>query len=474
MHQMMKLCQLVFFLTSLLYLLHAGYEERAFFGDGLHYFIGMVESGGFSWHEPSRRIAHIVMKIPVVLAMQTGIRDFHFLARLYSLSLLVFPLLFTCIACLCLPKEKGYLFVYPVMIYLAGIAASSFYPIGEAQFGATYFWLIAFLLMYNPVQTWLSRLFIFALCLPVILVHEAYSFLGILLLLVCAYRYSTSLTQSDRKFFIILCCWFIVVVLFNLYNVIEPRSPENRAGFIQGTLTLRFLGDFHPLFSPGKWKINGPAFLGIMGLGAMFLLISLCQRSYIKIILKLIVLVCSLYICVDIFNSCRTFWPGMQTNARAHGAILSALVFPAMLYVERYAHQKFMISFKEICQVIILISVAQMVWHTGATLHWSNYLHTIDSDLTRSTGVIAFEDSSISNNFINGRPIKRMVLGHTIPCLSITRAEHGMVKAIIDFPPNVRWQPCNPYKPDELPRLPGFTYRPFIQALNAGNQKGGQ
>jgi len=460
----------IMLVTTIIYLADATWSIRGIYGDGLHLGISMAIDGRFGFSAPSRVFSHMIIKFPVVQAVNLGLRDVHAVLVMYSATLLFFPLIAICLSYFALPRTRKYLFVLPVLAYLTGITASSFQPIGEAQFGTAYFWPLAFLLLFADVETPMRKILLAVLCLPTLLMHESYSFLGLLLLGVTCYR-AWRARDAERIFWLILALWFVAVIATMVYHVIYHSASSNKEGFINSTLKLAFLIKAHRLYLLKSWSLNGPAVAGLVGLAAGLVIAVAPDRRRLHGLMIALVAVVGLAIAVDVFTTQRTFHPGMQTAARAHVAFISVGLFFLMLLALWRYEKRLIAALPSLYLLIAVLSVPQMVWHLGATDHWRNSLAVLCQEVERHEGLVAFEDTRLVERSIDGRPIRRMWRHHTVPKLSLLCARDGVVRTIIAAREGANGR-FDPTDPSALPKIPGYDYGPYLATLDVAAPTG--
>src|SRR5262249_37511887 len=106
---------------------------------------------------------------------------------------------------------------------------------------------------------------------------------------------------------------------------------------------------------------------------------------------------------------------------------------------------------------------AQITWQLAATWRWSSWLGQFQTQLATRQGFVPWDMAFAAT----GRPTAAEIAATswTFPDISIVLAPAGQVRAIVGNPDPEGWQPFNPRRPEELPRLPGVDYGLSLAAL---------
>jgi hypothetical protein len=116
--------------------------------------------------------------------------------------------------------------------------------------------------------------------------------------------------------------------------------------------------------------------------------------------------------------------------------------------------------------ILIFLCVAQAAADVAATWRWREYITDVQTRLSTSSGLILWE-STLHTGDARRDFNWCMQHGWQLPIMSIVFAKHGVVRSMVDLPAGSSWRPVDPEKPDELPKLRGIDYRPYIEALIA-------
>lgn len=117
--------------------------------------------------------------------------------------------------------------------------------------------------------------------------------------------------------------------------------------------------------------------------------------------------------------------------------------------------------------VVTILAAAQGVWHVLAAKQWADYLETFRAEVASREGLVSFEQSVLSHEFVDGHPMAAMNTSWTLPTLSILMSPGGRVQAMIRNKDPEHWQPFRPEHPEKLPDLSryGITFDAYAAAL---------
>lgn len=152
-------------------------------------------------------------------------------------------------------------------------------------------------------------------------------------------------------------------------------------------------------------------------------------------------------------------------------AYLPPLLGLAFLLVWRKPRprQRWMYAFA----IVTILAAAQGLWHVLAARRWADYLDTFRAEVATREGLVPFEESVLSREFVDGHLVAAMNTLWTMPTLSILMSPHGRVQAMIRNPDPEHWQPFRPEHPEVLPDLTryGITFDAYETALKQQKQR---
>jgi hypothetical protein len=424
--------------------IHSALSLQALHADGAHYFINLLKAEGFTWGwEVPRTTSHILQQALVVLALKLGEHDTQTLIRLYGLSMLLTPILFIGMSYIVLPDNQKDLFVFPVFFYLAGLMASSFSPIGEAQLASAYFWLVFFALLFvRPGGP--ASVIVPLLILPIFFFHESYVLMAPALVFAAFYRYGRSTRRYERRFFLILIGMLFGVVALTLLFILIPKSGEYAARSVSYLETIRSLA-----FVVNYGQYNPPAILGILA-GAVMLLGGLSgiqSSSTAQRILLSAMALAALSAVLSPLISDGALSAKLQFDARSYGPILIPImvVVLALACIRRESTRRYLMS-PFIAQVLVILALGQFGWHMIATSEWRSYIRDFQGILEGSRGLVSYDRALEMLPPNAGRRFEDMSWVWTVPTMSILLARNAKVSTIIANPirGDGSWQPFEP------------------------------
>jgi hypothetical protein len=424
--------------------IYSALSLQALHADGSYYFINLLKAEGFTWRwEIPRTASHILQQWLAVLAVKLGEHDTQTLIRLYGLPMVLTPILFIGLSYFVLPHDQKDLFVFPVFFYLAGLMASSFSPIGEAQLASAYFWLIFFAVLFvrhrGP-----AIVIVPLMILPIFFFHESYVLMAPALVLAALYRYWRSTRRDESRFFLILIGMLLSVVAITLLFILIPKSGEyaaRSASYLETIRSLAFLASY------GQY--NPPAMLGILA-GAVMLLggLSGIQSSSTaqRILLSAMALAALSAVLAPLISD-GALSAKLQFDARSYGPILIPIMVVVLVLgsIRRESNRRYLLS-PFIAHVLLILALGQFGWHLIATSEWRSYIRDFQAVLEGNRGLVSYDRALEMLPPHAQRRFENMSWVWTVPTMSILLARNGKVSAIIANPirGDGSWQPFEP------------------------------
>ena len=439
------------------------------FMDGAYYLFGIIEGNGFFLVEPTSRTVQVLQQIPVVLTLRLGVSDLEILMVVAALSNLLLPLLLTASCYWILPSGHKAFFIFPLLHYLTGTLASWFPTVTDAPPAAAYFWMLFYLVLFRS-NTWWSALLCVLMALPALYLHEAMSFLSLLLVSAALWRFKNASSWFFRVLFLFLSGWFLFISYIQLTAILYPRDINNRSGFLAQLLELKWI----------YWDgINIAVVLSIATVGLLLwvfidnllhnsnskrsVLAQVVRRSAPFLLGGVTLAVWSLLL-FDIH------WYGLipQFAARALAAFVTVpLAILVLLSLFQPSIQRGWYDRLHVVLVVVL-TLGILVSHGIGLSRWVDYVRDFRSLLQSQTGFIPFDKA------VNTLPLDhRKNFWHitrdphwTNPVISYLLSPQGRVTTIVSNPHTARWQPFDPLDHVNLPRR-NFEITSYLEATSA-------
>ena len=452
------------FVFSIAICVYAALSFCAFYADGAHWFFMMLQSQGFSeFIEPSRRSVFFLQQFPTFIALKFGIKNIWFLSFIYNLTLELLPLLLTIASVLFLPKDKKYYLIFPFIFYFFGVQSSGFAPIGEAATAAAYFWVLFYFILFSELSV-RRAIFFFLVSLPVIWLHQVWSFLGVLMIFILLWRIKSIKNIILRLLLNCMVLWYFLIVCLQASWIIAPRDAGNRDGFFSSFVSLDWLA------YPGG--VNLPAAFGLFLIFIILIRTVLsrsfacCKRRWFDqflLIFTLATVIASLWATIAGIN---IFMPSTNFHARNHGALLSGplallcFLFAAGIISESYLKQS------TLKYLLIILASGVLIWQIIGVSFWRSYVTNFQAMLNSGSGYIALEDAMQPLSIVQKKNINTFTWPWTNPTMSYLLSKDGVVTTIISNQNILAWQPFDPANLSSLPHNSYFDTSPYINAVS--------
>jgi hypothetical protein len=446
---------------GLLQSLFAAIYARGLFQDGVYYLYRIAVSNGFQLVEPARVSVNAVRQAPIVALTRFTDMSLFQRGQVFTFVLLFLPVL-TCAACwLIAPRSRKGWIIFPLLHVTVGWAATSFNAIGESALATSFWWCLLFMLVFRTRDI-VSQILFLAMCAVAFSMHEGAFPLMAVLLVACAVRYRTA-ANSLEKVFLILCVPIILAILTReVWWVVNPRVPSDRAMVLDGLASLAFV------YVDGH--VNLPLVTGLIGCFAMAGLVladSGLPPARAMVAKRAVLLTfCLVWLLALVaLGQEWSFSPGSQVLARYHPVFLSFVLGLVMLgFVVWDVPERIWLQ-----RGVLAIMVMLILAHTGAdiaaTLRWRAYVADLQSCLSSGQGLVRWNDTLVTGDAEKDMNWRLMSMEWVIPLISIAFAKDGVVRMMIDPRPNITFRPVDPNKPDQLPVLRGIDFAPYRAAL---------
>jgi hypothetical protein len=433
--------------------------QRGLIADGAGYLVPILTRHAVFSAHVSRWSANLLTQWPILLALQAGVQDLTALSWLYGLGLYYLAPATLLAAWLLLPPTRKALILLPLITVAFGWMAGCYAAISQSLVIALWFWPAAFALGLGRPDRAGSIAAMIVFVLPMLLMHEAMGFLGPILLAIVIHRAQGPMRRRTRALWIALALWLVTASAIGLYFSLFPEFPAHRRDFIGSITRFRFLHD-------GWSRPNPPVVVALVSAGLLL----------------------GCLLAPDRLRSLRLFW-GAPYVLLLVVAGFSPLLFPSHFAPELQSAARSWVVGVPAASVLALVAArtaglhlapgarpmlfgivalamtAQITWQLAATWRWSGLIAQFQTQLATRQGFVPWDTAFAGT----GRPTAAEIAATswTFPDISIVLAPAGQVRAIVGNPDPEGWQPFNPRRPEELPRIPGVDYGPYLAALAA-------
>jgi hypothetical protein len=443
---------------------YAALNCRGLYADASHYLLKIAEKEHFHLFDPPRRTVQVLRQAAVVfLRRETDLELFQ-LGQVFSLSMLVLPVVLCGLCWLILPPERKSWIVFPLLTLLAGVSASSFAPIGEGALAASCLWPL-FLLFLFRVDRPIFQIVFLLFCIPALFLHEAAFTFMLIFLFVCVRKFANASLRSERVFLSLCAILFVLIIANEIRWIIHPLNAFDRDGYITGLLQLSFV------VRDGRWNL--PLLTGAIGLIALAAIAMLRLESTKRIAsggtlaATLIFIIWAMCAAALPWLSDATFSPLPQMAARNQAVFVgSALAAAAAVTLDKKIPPQFWLRPATLV-VIAALACAQLSWDAAATKQWRAYIADVRGRLAAADGLIGWERALALGDPDKNKMWRVMGSGWTMPSLSVVLQSGSSVRSMIAAPKGTFWQPFDPSNLSHLPRIRGVDYSAYIRAMRA-------
>jgi hypothetical protein len=415
---------------------------------------------GFNFEEPGRRAAEILYQWPVVLAVRLGVTDLATLARLYTIGCCYLVFASVIASWALLPAARKPLLLFPVLTILVAWLASCYASMVESHALVLWFWPALFALLFRHLERWWDLVVVVGLSLPMAVLYPTVVLLAPVLAGVALWRCRRRALERFGGVWIAVAIWFVLVTALAAFLIVTPRDTVNRDSFLAQIEALAFL------YVRGE-GVNWPLALALVALPLLLVCAwrpTLANR-WVRLWLPPYLLLAAFTALAPIV-AVSSFVPNLQHAARAWEAPAVALLLPPL-----FAHLSGRLrldgtSRRLVLLVVVILAAGQITWQIAATAQWSGRLSLFRDVVAGGSGLMPIDATPLAQRRIGLQVVKPLEWGWTNPLLSIMLAPGGHVAAIVAARPG--WQPFDPSRPDDLPRLPGIDYTRYRAALAAG------
>ena len=438
---------------SLVITAYSIYSQTYYFADGGNFFLHMMGTGDFVLLNPNRTHAHYVTQFLPVAAMKIfGIKNYALLSYLYGINLYL-PLIAGLVICYLLVRNTNpYLMLFPLLSLFGVSMNGMMHTVGQGHVISSFFWAIIFYMTQKEKYSLKDSIIFFVLVLVFMKSYESALFLGPVLALVSFPRIFRR-DGSQKLLWAAATVCFVASVIIALREILHPFDPGNKQNFIMSVFGLY---QHYP-------AVLSMCFILVI---VSFLLMPTLLKKHFSFIQQFL-LGLALLVAFSPLAVPGLIKPSLQYNAR----VLMAYVVPPMGFLF-YLITAGRISvsedtWKRVGILTAILIFGQISWQMIAVSQWKGFRHVFKTELSQHRGLLLFEDSILSRISIGNQLISPFVIGWTVPTMSILWADSGNVSTIItanqDF---TTWQPFDPAKIDELPKIEqfGFSYKTYLES----------
>lgn len=441
---------------------YAAWNSRGLYLDGTFVLYRIAESGWFFLPAPARTTVDLIRQAPIVLLTKYTDLSLVHRGQIFSLVMSALPALLIVACWFIAPRERKSWILFPLTYLLIGVSPAAFMSQTEASIGTAYFWVLLFLLMFQT-RTSISQVLFLALCIPTFQLIEAGCLLTPVLLLVCVLRWRLAEGLGERVFLAVSAALIISITIYQVRWAIWPNVPEDRELFLSGLQHFDFLSY--------NGHVNLPFVTGVVAfaaLTAVFVVAPAAARSQrLARTSRAIAFGFAVYTLAAIavaFLVEQSFAPYSHYHARYFPVLITLILGTVAVWLHAWVPPERIRMRPEILLILIFLCVAQAAADVAATWRWREYITDLQTRLSTSSGLVSWE-STLHTGDARRDFNWRIQHGWYFPIMSIVFAKNGVVRSMIDEPVGRTFRPVDPEKPDELPKLRGIDYQPYIEAL---------
>lgn len=440
---------------------YAAAYARGLYLDGAYFLFEIAERSWFFLPAPPRATIDVLRQAPVVILARYTDAPLFRLGQALSLAMAALPVLLVAACWLIAPRERKAWVLFPTATLLIGISPAAFMPHTEASIGAAYVWVLLFLLMFRARGP-LSQVAFLALCLPAFWLIEAACLMMPALLLACLARWRTSASAGERAFVAAAGIFIVAIAAYQASWVLWPRVPTDADMLRDGLRHLAFL------YTDGH--LNLPFVTGAAAFGALSILIVWPDARPARAVVIGFVAIALSAIGVAFLME-RSFSPYAHYHARYFPILITLVLGAAAVWTATWQPSRLPMAQPAILTVLVSLSLAQGAADIAATWRWRDYTADLQQRLAASSGLISWESTVRTGDAQRDRDWRLLNHDWLMPIMSVIWSPGGIVRSMINYPAGYTWRPLDPEKPDELPKLPGIDFTPYVTAMRAGARK---
>jgi hypothetical protein len=468
-----RLARLTFTLvvaTSLACSLYASFDARGVYADAAGLVVVIYETKEF-FVSGTRIAVEIMRQAPIVLLTRYTSATLFECAQVLTFVMLTLPTILCAFCWWIVPQDRKVWILFPLAALLIGFAATSMHAVGEAAIATSYYWILLFVLLFNTRSSKGQALFL-VLCAPAFWLHEGAFPLTAVLLFTIVMRVHAAVGSAYERLFVGSASLLLAAIFVDqVYWVIHPLYPDDRAHIIAGLMSFEFLYVYQHFNLP---VVTGT--MALLTLSALFFVRATKPAEMAKGYVKWIVVAWLVFALAAIATAImveESFSPFGQLQARYHPPMVSAVLGAVMILLLRFRLPERLWMHPATILVLISLCATQAVADVAATRRWNAYVVDLQSRLKNGRGLIPWETTLHSGNERDDTNWRIFKIGWIVPFMCIIFAPNGVVNAIIDLPEGTTFRPLDPELPDHLPKLRGIDYTQYRRFLGEGRSGDG-
>ena len=447
--------------TMLISGIWAGMNYRGLYQDGTYYLFRVLESDWFYLVDPARTTVQVIRQAPLVLMAKFSGVPLLPLVQVFSLAMLLAPVLITAPCWFIAPAGKKIWTLFPAICLLVGFATTSFEAVGEGAIAAAYFWVLLFWFLFRT-GTLRGQAVFFLLCGPVYWLHEASALLMPIVILAAALQWRHGATLVQQIFLALAMLASGIIIVHGLLWIIIPRIPEDREVALNGLVTLGFL------YSPGR--LNMPAVSALVAAAALcttlfFHAAASAFQRYAQAIAAIFV-VFAVLATIAVLTTGIMWSPQAQANAR-YDPIMASAFLAVVVVCATNRTDEFRWARGPTLVIVSALALTQMIADLATTAHWRDYVRDFQGRLRTAKGLVPWAIAANSGDSVRDSSFIMITPGWIAPLLSIVFAEQGNVRAIFDYPLGTPFLPFDPKNLHRLPRMRGASYEVYEKVMES-------
>jgi hypothetical protein len=451
---------------------YASVYSRGLYQDGAYYLFRVAQYQGFYTFDPARTTVQVMRQAPIALLSRFTDASLVTRAQVFTFTMLALPALLCALCWFILPRDRKAWILFPIVNLLAAVSATSFEAVGEPAIATGCFWILFFLLLFRT-RAIVSQATFLLLCWPAFHLHEGLFLLTPTLLAACALRARSAGSWQERVFLAASAGLIVWIFAYEFGWIIVPRVPVDRAAVLEGLRRLQFIYSGY-----GAGRLNLPLLTGAVALVTLIWitvshmkqaepLAAARSRTIAAGFVLFAVLATVVAVAFD-----WSFSPIGQIAARYQPVFVSLALALGALLVVRFEVPQSRWAQPAALVIVASLCVAQTVADAVATMRWRDYFTELEVRLNASSGLIPLQDLLTTGHPRRDANWKLLLAGWTSPAMSIICAQDGVVKSMIEPPPETGFRPLDPRKPDAFPPLRGVDFAPYRAALAAQLARG--
>lgn len=412
------------FALALVPLVHDVWIQKTFSADGAAYFLWLLDTGWFTDFAWARNHAGYLTQWPVVAAVRSGITDRGVLEAAFGAGLLLPHVLAFALCVVARRGQPAWPLLFPIAGLLAVTLPADAVLTSEHHVAMALVWpLLFFALRPDPFSS-ADLAIVAALTVAMTRVHESAIATGPILAVAFLRRRAPTRAAAwaDRA----AACVCAGAVAIAAISILDPRDPDNRAGFLSA------------LDSP----LSNGQFVVALAFLVPFLLALVVNRDRLALLAAVVMLAALV--------PARTLgpdapWLGSLTSVSFSSRTLSVTLMPPLLLVaalimRRGPRVRLAPVMRRTFALFVVTTVTVGLLENR---HWMDFREEFRATLQTRTGFVPLADTPFRDHPSGW--------GWTNPILSYLWSE-GAVGAIVLNAPDTPWEPFDPREEPILSR----------------------